>query len=70
MYYMSIPSRGVSRAYKRGVAEGVRSVFRVQTSGRLAPKRIERETGSTNDDALALRRDSDRIFRDSRTTSA
>lgn len=54
----------VEAARRAGFSSGVASAFRVLGRGRPAPPLVRRGLGSLREDAHALRRDGERLFRD------
>ena len=53
-------------AGRRGVADGVASALKVFGHGRPAPPLVRRGVGSLRQDGYAIRRDGERLFRDSK----
>jgi hypothetical protein len=54
--------RRLTEASRRGLTDGVASVFSILGRGRPAPVLIRRDLGSLEDDLLALQRDCERLL--------
>lgn len=59
-------TRRIQAAGRDGIAHGIASAFKVMGRDRPAPPLVRRGLGSLRQDGRAIRRDGERLFRDSR----